>query len=390
MRTEITSESLERLAIGASITDDTITGFLARRLESGRITFALKYAAPTSGRQRWLTLGNDLHITAVEARRRAKAERAKIEEGGDPQRQRELEKAAPRSTTVNTMLDLYLDRRVNAERMKSSKEITRCFAKYVRPTLGKVPVRELMRGEVIALLDTISDNHGPVMADRVLSYFRKACHWYAIRDEKFTVPIIKGMTHSSPRARARDRILSDEEISAFWWLAEPYEENYFNVVLRLLLLTGQRRSEVAKMKWSDIKGGLWTIPAEDSKNGRSHEVHLTCTALEQLVGIPKKGPYIFGRGGLSPFSGFSKSKERFADHLGCVLKTDVSRWTLHDLRRTACSLMARAGVRSEVSEKVLNHVVGGVRGIYDRHGYAEEKKLALEALEKQILAIVYP
>jgi integrase len=227
-----------------------------------------------------------------------------------------------------------------------------------------------------------------VISDRVLAYFRKACTWYAIRDEQFDVPIVRGMARSSPKARARKRILDDDEIRALWNLTEDSVRHDFNVIIRILLLTGQRRSEVANMRWEDLRGDIWTIPAEVSKNGMPHVVPLPSRATELINTTSRKGgPYLFGRRGRTGYGGFSKSKARLDGELALVVNGDVSPWTLHDLRRTACSLMARGGVRAEVSEKVLNHAIAGVRQVYDRYSYSEEKKKAMEVLSEQISKI---
>ena len=198
MKAEITEENLTELMVGGLISDGTVPGFMARKLESGLITFALKYPAPSSGRQRWMTLGNNRDITAREARRRAASERAKVDAGSDPQRDRDLERSISRSITVNEMLDQFLEKYVQARQLRSAKQIAWGFQKYVRPSLGRMAVRELRRGDVLSLLDSIAQNHGPVISDRVLAYFRKACTWYAIRDDRFNVPIVRGMARSSP------------------------------------------------------------------------------------------------------------------------------------------------------------------------------------------------
>lgn len=389
MKAEINEQSLTGLETGGLISDCVIPGFLARKLESGLITFALKYPAPRSGRQRWITLGNSRDITAHEARRRATRERAKVEIGTDPQRDRDLERSISRSTTVNKMLDQFLEKYVQVRQLRSGKHLAWCFQKYVRPALGNMAVRELRRGDVVSMLDGIAEKHGPVMADRVLAYFRKACTWYAVRDEQFNVPIVRGMARSSPRGRARTRVLNDNEIRALWSLTEGPVHQDFNIIVRVLLLTAQRRSEVANMRWDDIQGSDWTIPAHISKNGSPHVVHLTSGVSELIATVPlKAGPFLFGRDGQAGYGGFSKAKARLDGELALVLVENGPSWTLHDLRRTACSLMARGGVRPDVSERVLNHAVPGVRHIYDRHSYSEEKKKALEVLSAEVAKIV--
>ena len=169
--------------------------------------------------------------------------------------------------------------------------------------------------------------------------------------------------------------------------------------VKLLLLTAQRRDEVAHMARSKINGdGVWTIPAERYKTGKPNLVPLSAAALEVIEAQPvyMKCDLVFTTTGKNPFSGFSKSK-RHLDELMieamCEVEAEVVElpdWRLHDLRRTAKTLMMRAGVRPDISERVLGHVIPGVEGVYDRHSYLDEKHDALEKLAAIINQIVNP
>ena len=151
--------------------------------------------------------------------------------------------------------------------------------------------------------------------------------------------------------------------------------------MRLLLLTAARRTEVAQMKWSEIADGVWTIPAERVKTGTEVKLPLSASALKLLAGLPRVQDcgFVFSTNGSTPISGFSTLKLRLDLHCGIN-----ERWTLHDLRRTARSLMSRAGVNPDIAERCLGHTIGGVRGVYDRHKYTDEMRDAFEALAAQI------
>jgi integrase len=189
------------------------------------------------------------------------------------------------------------------------------------------------------------------------------------------------MTRTSIAARARDRVLNDTEIKALWQalLHIPYP---FGPFTHLLLLTAQRRDEVANMRWSEIDGDLWTIPRERYKNGRANTVPLTEPVQSILAALPRSGEYVFTTTGHTPISGFSKAKAAIDRASG------VMGWRLHDLRRTARSLMSRAGISSEIAERVLGHAIPGVAGVYDRHGYVPEKRDALQRLAAEIARLV--
>ena len=172
--------------------------------------------------------------------------------------------------------------------------------------------------------------------------------------------------------------------------------------LLLLLLTAQRGDEVANMSRGEIgRDGIWTIPAERYKTKKPNFVPLSGAALALIEAQPKVDgcDYVFPSGAGTPFSGFGKSKAALDNAVLAAMQQHAPRganvaplpnWTLHDLRRTGKTLMARAGVRPDVSERVLGHVIRGVEGTYDRHSYADEKRDALEKLAAMIERILHP
>ena len=184
--------------------------------------------------------------------------------------------------------------------------------------------------------------------------------------------------------RKRDRILSDEELRAVWRAAE--QAGTFSALVRLLLLTAQRRNKVATMKWSDISvDGVWTVATEKGEKGNPGSLQLPQMALDIIAEQPRLAnvPYIFPAAHRTgPLNGFNKRKAAFDRACG------VNDWTLHDLRRTSRSLMSRAGVRPDISERVLGHAIAGVEGVYDRHHYDQEKADALAKLARLVESIV--
>ena len=184
----------------------------------------------------------------------------------------------------------------------------------------------------------------------------------------------------------RDRDLSDSEIKAIWpaFGAAGYP---FGPMMEILLLTGQRRTEVATMRWVDLdlEAAVWNLPAASTKALRSHSVPLPNTAVEILGALPRfKGPYVFSTtGGQRPVSGYSKAKLRIELELNKTLtKTGgepLTNWQIHDLRRTAASGMAKLGVPIDHIGRVLNHAPRGITAtVYDKHSYMPEKRRALD------------
>jgi integrase len=187
-------------------------------------------------------------------------------------------------------------------------------------------------------------------------------------------------------AEARDRVLTDREVGTIWRAAGAMGWP-FGPLMRLLLLTAQRRDEVAGLRWSELSPDLavWTVPKERAKNGRAHVVHLAPEARAVLATVPRvEGcDLVFTTSGRTPVSGFAKAKERL-DRL-----SGVGGWRLHDFRRTAVTWMAGAGVPPHVADRLLNHVEGAIRGVaavYQRGEFLSERKAALEAWAGHVLA----
>ena len=250
------------------------------------------------------------------------------------------------------------------------------------------PFLDIRRSDVAALLDHVEDNFGARQADLVLTVIRSIMNWHATRHDDYVPVIVKGMKRDT--AKPRSRILTDDEIRRIWEAAE--RAGRFGAILRLCLLTAQRRTVVATMKWSDLFGDKWTIPQMPREKENAGLLQLPRAALDiiraqpQLVG----NPYIFGMRQDKPFSGFSVTKTEFDKQLREKKLPDLEPWVIHDLRRTARSLMSRAGIRPDIAERVMGHAINGVEGVYDRHSYADEKRDALQALANLIDGIIRP
>jgi integrase len=293
---------------------------------------------------------------------------------------------AKRPKTVAAVLDDFVARYVRAkgQTLRSADLIESAFDRLVKPRIGNIGIYTLRRSNIVAMLDEIAAKNGPMAADRVLAHLSKAFNWFATGDDEFTSPIVRGMARVKAAERARQRVLSDDELRAVWVTAEG--QGTFGALLRFVLLTATRRNEAARARWSEISGTEWLIPGARYKTKTDHLVPLSQAAREVLARQPQfaKCDLLFTLNGKVPICGIAKFKRRFEVACG------VTGWTLHDLRRTARSLMSRAGVAPDHAERCLGHVIGGVRGTYDRHAYAEEKARAFEALAAQIERIVNP
>ena len=357
--------------------DPQLTRHYVRVQPSGAKAFVVVARSP-AGKQVWATVGAADAMPVEEARKRARVAIGRIRDSLTPF------EAMP--DTFASIAEQWLQRHAQANGLRTIKQITRLLRVHVLPAWGGRPFLSIRRSDVAALLDRAEDNHGARQADLVLTVVRSIMNWFATRHDDYKPPFVRGMRRQNPSARARARILDDTEIRAIWKATES--SGAFGGIVRLALLTGQRREKVASLKWSDISlDGVWTIPLEAREKGNAGAIRLPALALDVIRAQPRlaTNPYVFAaaRNG-GAFSGFGATKVAFDRKL----PADIPRWTIHDCRRTARSLMARAGVLSEHAERVMGHAIPGVAGVYDRHRYDDEKAAALAALAALVERIV--
>jgi integrase len=226
------------------------------------------------------------------------------------------------------------------------------------------------------------------MCDRVLATLAKLCSWQAARDDDYVSPIVRGMRRTVAAERARARVLDDDEIRLLW----AHADGKFGAFLKVCLLSAQRRSKVMSLRREDLDiNGNWVIPAEVREKASAGALKLGPLTLAIISEQPVVlgNPHVFAGEREKPFWPGDKLKRaldvKLTDANGSV---PLRHWTIHDLRRTAKTLMRRAGVSAEISERVLGHAITGVEGVYDRHNYAAEKSSALVQLEVLLAEII--
>jgi integrase len=340
----------------------------------------------------------------VRADKLAKDVRNGRREDPRPERTRRLQDGdKPVDGNVSGLLDTYIARYLKAGKLRSAGMIEAQLERLVKPKLGKLGIYELRRSHVSRMLDEIADENGPRMADLVLAYVRKAFNWYEVNghDDDFTSPVVRGMARLKPSDRERERVLADDEIRDVWAALDTITEPAcFPAYVKTLLLTATRRSEGADLSTTELEGEIWTIPAARYKTKLDHVIPLSAPARELIATAAPDKPaknahFVFSTtAGAKPFSGFSKAKTELdraiADIRERAGRPPMENWTLHDLRRTARTLLARAGVRDDIAERCLGHVIKGVEKVYNRYAYLEEKRAAFEALAALVSRILNP
>jgi integrase len=351
--------------------DALVPGLAVRVTDLGAKSFVLVTRYPRSPNPTARALGLVGAMGLADARERAREWHKLIAAGTDPA----LARASAAANTLAAICNDYLAR--DGAKLRTVDWSRGVLARLVYPTLGSHPISEIRRTDIVALLDKIEDANGAVMADRTLAIVRRVMNWHAARSDDFRSPIVRGMARSD--GASRERILTDDELRALWHSAE----GTFGALVRFLLLTAARRSEAAEMEWSEVVGTDWLLPAARNKTGQELLRPLSSAAQAILAAQPR-GEWVFSITGRRPLTGIVPLKAAIDATSG------VSGWTVHDLRRTARSLMSRAGVPTDHAERALGHVIGGVRGVYDRHAYRDEKARAFEALAALVARIVDP
>lgn len=331
-----------------------------------------------------MALGRHGVIGLVEARQRARRALELIEQGKDPREEKRRARHAP-SEAIEDVVEDFIARHIKRyNRPRTAAENIRALRKRVVPVLRGRGVNDISRRDIIEIIEEIGEKSS-ANANRTRGAISQFFMWCLDR----------GIIDASPATNLptpapipkRERVLTNDEIQVVW-LAFEKQEIPFAAFYKFLLLTGQRRGEVSTMQWDhiDFDEAIWTIPSELVKSNRTHEVPLSPLAVQILQSLNRSGNYVFTTmpRGNSPISGFSKTKKA----IDSAARTITSPWRVHDLRRTCGTGMARLGTPPHTISRVLNHAEGGVTSIYNRYGYLNEKRLALNAWSRHVETLV--
>lgn len=380
MRKKLTVAGINKLHPPASgrleICDAVIPQLELRLTAKGTKSFALR--TRVNGEQVRVTLGEFPAFSLAEARELAANALILAKRGINPnevKRTERQEAERQRANTVAAVAHEFIERYAK-KNQKTWRETQRKLEMYVLPIWGGRPIHEISRRDVVALLDDIEDARTPITANRIRKLVRQLFTWAVERDIVQTTPVVGRNTivREVPRAR----YLFEDELCAVWNACDDLDYP-FGPLIRLLIVTGQRRGEVAGMCWSEIEDDTWTIPTERTKPGREHAVPFSSLALDILATVPRieNQDLLFSTTGSSPVSGFSRIKLRLDSISG------VEDWRLHDLRASVATLMeVKLRIAPHIIGGVLNHSPASVRGItavYTRADALDDRHDALEA-----------
>ncbi len=350
------------------IPDAGATGLYLILQSTGHRSWATRYRA--NGKPVKLTIGPWPKVSLHDARVAAAEALKQVKLGNDPARARQdakIKADAAQAATVTATCERYLT--LEGKKLRTVDQRVSILRRLVYPALGAMPIETVKRSDIVRLLDKVETHSGPRMADVTLATLRRIFHWHETRTDDFVSPIIRGMgSRQDTVEHRRTRVLDDSEICKLW--AAAADGSPFSALVRFLLLTSARRNEAAHMMWEEVDGdGIWTLPASRSKTKAEVVRPLSKAAQAILAELPRIGDYPFTSNAITPIASFSGPKAALD------ARSRVVGWRLHDLRRSARSLLSRAGVHSDVAEKCLGH---------------SEMRIAFEKLATLIGSIVEP
>ena len=366
--------------------DTVVQGLLMRITHNNVKSWSLPYRINGSKQHR-MHFGRFPAISVKQARALARDAKFEISQGNDPlvlreEKRREQSKLAEDNLTVAQLAKQCLERhwKLNIRCWKRMEEV---FALHINPALGHMVAKDVQKKDVYKLLDKLKNSNAPYTSTQSLAALRKMYNW-AIEFDLLQINPCQCIKTPVPSV-ARERYLNDTEIIEFCSAAKKLGYPYGHIG-QLLLLTGQRRSEIAKLKWSEIDfdDKLIRLSADRIKNKRNHETPLSDLALDILKSVPRhRGAYVFTTtGGKKPVANFSSAKKEFEKHF------KAKDWQFHDLRRSCATGMAMLGVTRDQIKRVLNHSDGAVTAIYDRYTYLPEKRKALDIWSHHVWGLV--
>jgi integrase len=379
------------------VADGLVPGLVVRVTDKGTKTFCLVARYPGSRNPTRRSLGEYGALTLEAARDKARDWHGLLQRGIDPDAEAKKQKRLEEQRQGNSfarVAEAYFEY-IRRQGYRRAAETERDIRVELVSRWGTRPIADVSRADLRDVIDAALKRGAPWRAHHIFSYASRMWNW-AIENDYCEQTPCAGMRPKRliGEKRPRVRVLSDRELRALWVVSGQLGYPYGSCV-RLIMLTGQRRSEVAEARWSeiDLDAGEWLIPAERMKSGAAHLVPLSGAALELITGLPRfeSGDHLFSyKHGRTPLGGFSTSKARLDTLMAQELGAAPPEWVLHDIRRTVRTRMSALPIAPMVAELVIAHGKQGMHKVYDLHSYAAEKRHALELWVARLRSAIAP
>ena len=397
-RKTLTVKGVEKAKVPAAgrteILDSIIPQLALRMNASGEKRYVVR--TRIAGRQVRKTLGDPAVISLDEARDLAGDVLKYAKRGVDilEQRKKEAEDAADAATAAQRLEWTKIREQFVEDYAKPNQrqweETERILKTYVDPEWKGRLLTAIDRDDVLELVQKIKKRSGVYMANRTLAHVRKLFNWAALQPKMLkATPIVRGM--AQPGEKSRDRVLSDDELGAIWKAADTLPSP-FRQYVHLLMLTGQRTGEIKSLEWSEINSAdaLIEFSGAKYKNKRPHVLPMTPMVAEIVETLPRfdKCDYAVTTNGKTAIDCDTYLKDKLDEAIKAAGHKPIKDWRPHDIRRTVRTNLSKLGIPSDIGERVMGHVIGGVRGVYDRHSFNDEKRRALTAWEGYLSRVI--
>jgi integrase len=376
------------------ILDSIIPQLALRITENGAKSYVVR--TRIAGRQVRKKLGDAAVLSLDEARDLAGDVLKFAKRGVDilDQREKEAEAAAYAATAAQRLEWTKIREQFVEDYAKPNQrqweETERIFKNYVDPAWKGRLLTAIDRDDVLELVLKIKKQHGVYMANRTLAHVRKLFNWAALQPKMLkATPIVRGM--AQPGEKSRDRVLSDAELRVIWEAATTLHSP-FRQYIHLLMLTGQRTGEIKALERPEINATEQLIEFSGAKykNKRPHVVPMTPMVVEIVATLPVLDdcPYLVTTNGKTSIDCDTYLKDKLDEAIKAAGHKPIKDWRPHDIRRTVRTNLSKLGISSDIGERVMGHVIGGVRGVYDRHSFNDEKRRALTAWENYLSRVI--
>jgi len=382
--------------------DTEVKGFSLKVTPANTKIFFYQYRiGGRGGVRRRVNIGKFPSVKPDEARKIANQYAVEVAQKKDPYERLKEEansKVKSRENSFGKLFQLYADKRLS--QIRSGQDIKSIFEREFLPSLQNTPVTSLNRTDISKIVNRIQAQGKGYAANKALSNVKTFVRWL-VSDGYLQGDPISIMQKPFTGEEGRDRVLTPHELKLLWQQFNLVNCQPFSAALKLLVLLGQRRTEVASMQWShvDLEKGLWSIPKTDTKNKLPHVVPLIGAALgilkkqkpliveDEKTGKKKACPFVFSTTGKTPISGYSHIK-RDIDVALADQEREIVDWRIHDLRRTMSTNLGDLGYSDENVGILLNHASRGVTAIYNRSTYLEKKKEMLTAWQNKLASMI--